>query len=164
VLRKEIDQIKELIDGLRENPLGRRHVVTAWNPGDLNDVALPACHTLFQCYVMDGFLDLKMYQRSADIFLGVPFNISSYAALTHVLARAAGLKPGYLTLTFGDAHIYENAVEGLRDQLTRSQKSYPHLELNMPRFGNIDALTTKDFKLHGYDHHPAIKVAMANNN
>lgn len=161
MLRKFIDQLQELIDGIKADPFGRRHKVTAWNPGVLKEVALPACHDGFQCYVRGGrFLDLKMTQRSADLFLGVPFNIASYAALTHVLAILTGYRPGRLTLTFGDLHIYQSHMEAVKTMLEREHFVMPRLALR--DFKSVDELTTDHFVLYNYEHHPAIKAEMAN--
>lgn len=161
VLRKFIDQWQDLIDGIRNDPYGRRHKVTAWNPACLKEVALPACHDGFQCYVRAGkYIDVKMTQRSADLFLGVPFNIASYAALTHIIARLTGYLPGRLTLSFGDLHIYESHMDGVREMLKRDHFEMPTLELMS--FEKVEDLTRAHFKLSHYEAHPAIKVAMAN--
>lgn len=163
------DQIAELIKGLRENPTGRRHIVNAWNVGELDVMALPPCHMMFQCYVSNqGELDLQLYQRSADLFLGVPFNIASYALLMHILARLTGLQPRYFIHTIGDAHIYRNHVEQVLTQLERAQRSLPTLQLGVRALAatKIDdfalgRLESDDFKLRGYRPHPTIKAEVA---
>lgn len=151
------DQIAELVTGLKNNPLSRRHVVSAWNVADLDEMGLPPCHMMFQCYVSGGMhLDLKMYQRSADYFLGVPFNIASYGLLLSMLAHVCGYKPRRLLLTFGDVHIYTNHVPQVREQLTRTPFQRPTLWLN-PTCYTIDDFTVEDVSLTNYRHHPAIK-------
>lgn len=153
---KPIDQIKAVIDSVRNDPDSRRHLVTAYNPTVLGEIALPACHTLFQLYVADNELSLKMYQRSADIFLGVPFNIASYAELVHLIAKMLGLEVGRLIITFGDAHIYTNHVEQLKLQLSRPIKPMPNLEVLTIK-EHIEEYTMDDLELYGYDPHPTIK-------
>ncbi len=155
-----VDQIAALIKGLRTNPHSRRHIVSAWNPAQIEEMALPPCHTMFQFYVAQGKLSCQLYQRSADIFLGVPFNIASYALLTHMVAHIVGLEVGEFVHTFGDAHLYLNHLEQARTQLGREPKPLPTLRLN-PEVRDIDAFTYDDIELIGYDHHPAIKAPIA---
>lgn len=156
-----IDQIAGLIDQLKTNPTSRRHIVSAWNVADLDKMALPPCHAFFQCYVDNsGGLDLKMYQRSADAFLGVPFNIASYALLCHLLARAASLKPRRLIISFGDAHIYNNHFEQVETLLSRPPLELPTLKFNTDNT-DIDSYNISDFELHNYKPHPAIKAPIA---
>lgn len=156
-----VDQIAGLIDGLMNNPNSRRHLVTGWNPAEADDVALPPCHTLFQFYVhTDGRLSCQLYQRSADVFLGVPFNIASYAALVHLVSHLVGLRPGHFIHTFGDVHLYSNHLEQARRQLTRETRPLPSL-LIRPELGSIDELSAEDFVLTGYDPHPGIKAPVA---
>jgi thymidylate synthase len=155
--RETVDQIKELITSLKENPNSRRHIVNAWNVGQLKKMALPPCHIFFQCYVSnDGGLSLKMYQRSADWFLGVPFNIASYSLLVHMIAQVTGLYAKEFIWTGGDSHIYLNHVEQIKEQLSREPKQLPTLELN-PFIKDIDEFTAEDIIIKGYDPHPLIK-------
>ena len=157
---REIDQIFEVLKNLKTKPDSRRHIVSAWNPADVDKMALPPCHALFQFYVANGKLSCQMYQRSADLFLGVPFNIASYAALTLMVAQVTDLKPGDFVLTLGDAHIYLNHLEQVREQLTRSPRPFPKLKLN-PAVKELLDFRYEDFTLEGYDPHPAIKAPIA---
>jgi thymidylate synthase len=156
----EVDQIAELIEGLKKNPDSRRHIVSAWNPGDVPKMKLPPCHALFQFYVADGKLSCQLYQRSADIFLGVPFNIASYALLTMMVAQVVGLKPGDFVHTLGDAHLYSNHLEQTRLQLSRTTKPLPNMRIN-PDVKDIFAFRFEDFTLEGYDPHPHIAAPVA---
>ncbi len=155
-----IDQLKNVIDSIRNNPDSRRHIVSAWNPEDIPFMALPPCHTLFQFYVADGKLSCQLYQRSGDIFLGVPFNIASYALLTHLIAHECDLEVGEFVHTLGDAHIYTNHVEQVKTQLQRDVRPFPQLKLNKEKQSVFDFELT-DFELIGYDPHPAIKAPIA---
>lgn len=155
-----IDQIAEVIAQIRTNPDSRRHVVSAWNPSDIDRMALAPCHALFQFYVIDGTLSCQLYQRSADLFLGVPFNIASYALLTLMVAQVCALKPGDFVHTFGDLHLYANHMEQAKEQLSRSPRPLPKMTLN-PDVREIDAFRFEDFTLSGYDPHPAIKAPIA---
>ncbi len=155
-----VDQIRQVVDSIRNNPDSRRHIVSAWNVGDLDRMALPPCHLLFQFYVANGELSCQMYQRSCDIFLGVPFNIASYALLTMMMAQATGLKPGEFIHTLGDAHIYMNHLEQVRLQLTREPMSPPQMILNST-VKNIDDFRFEDFQLINYQSHPHIKGDIA---
>lgn len=154
------DQIAQLIDGMKGDPHGRRHIVTAWNPSDLSLQKLPPCHCFFQCFVTDQGLILQMYQRSADWFLGVPFNIASYATLTHILARCIGTTARGLSITFGDAHIYKNHFKQAEEQLSRSVRDVPTLTINK-QVDSIDKLSYDDFTVEGYNPWPAIKAPVA---
>ncbi len=168
-----IDQLTEVVEQLKQKPNSRRHVVSAWNPADLPDesispqdnvaqgrMALAPCHCLFQFYVADGRLSCQLYQRSADCFLGVPFNIASYAMLTYMMAQVVGLKPGDYVHTFGDAHIYLNHIDQVKEQLSREPRPLPKLELNPDR-KRLEDFVYEDFELVGYDPHPAIKAPIA---
>jgi len=155
-----VDQISEVIAQIKKNPDSRRLIVSAWNVGDLEQMALAPCHTFFQFYVADGKLSCQLYQRSADIFLGVPFNIASYALLTLMIAHVCGLKPGDFVHTFGDAHLYLNHLEQTELQLSRTPRTMPTLLLN-PAVKNIFDFKYEDFTLQGYDPHPAIKAPVA---
>ncbi len=157
---REIDQITQLVDGLRKNPDSRRHIVSAWNPSDVDRMALPPCHALFQFYVADGRLSCQLYQRSADIFLGVPFNIASYALLTMMVAQVCGYRPGDFVHTFGDAHLYSNHFEQVQLQLTREPRPLPTMRIN-PEVTDIFAFRFEDFSLEGYDPHPHIAAPVA---
>jgi thymidylate synthase len=156
----EIDQIRNLIKSLRNRPDSRRHLVSAWNPADVDRMALPPCHALFQFYVADGKLSCQMYQRSADLFLGVPFNIASYALLTLMVAQVTGLRPAEFVLTLGDAHLYLNHLEQAREQLAREPRPFPRMKLN-PAVEDLFAFAYEDFTLEGYAPHPAIKAPIA---
>ena len=155
-----LDQIKLLMDGLRDNPNSRRHVVSAWNPAELNRMALPPCHCLFQFYVNDGYLSCQLYQRSADIFLGVPFNIASYALLTLMVAQVSGYKPGYFIHTFGDAHLYLNHIDQAKLQLSREIRSLPQLKVR-EGVEDIFSFEYDDFKLLDYNPHPHISAPVS---
>ena len=155
-----IDQIERLVHGLKTNPNSRRHIVTAWNPADVDDMALPPCHCLFQFYVSDGKLSCQLYQRSADIFLGVPFNIASYALLTLMVAQVTGLKPGDFVHTLGDAHIYANHFEQARLQMTRTPKALPTMRIN-PDVKDLFAFKFEDFTLENYEADSSIKAPIA---
>jgi thymidylate synthase len=157
---KTIDQIANVVDMIRRNPDSRRLIVTAWNPADVDRMALPPCHCLFQFYVARGRLSCQLYQRSADIFLGVPFNIASYALLTMMIAQVTNLKPGEFIHTFGDAHLYLNHVEQAREQLSRRPRALPVMTLN-PDVKDIFAFRYEDFALQGYDAHPHIAAKVA---
>jgi thymidylate synthase len=157
---KHIDQLQLLINGIKKDPYGRRHIISSWNPGELDSMALPPCHMMAQFYVSGtGKLSCHMYQRSADMFLGVPFNIASYALFTHMIAQVCKLSVGELIISFGDAHIYDNHLEQVREQLTREPLDFPTLELNP-----VDGITMfkmNDIKLIGYNCHTSIKAPMA---
>ena len=155
----EIDQLKELIDGLQRDPTGRRHILTAWNPAELNQMALPPCHMFAQFYIRNNVLSCQMYQRSADIFLGVPFNIASYALLTHLVAKTIKATVGELILTFGDVHIYNNHIEQVKEQISRKPYDLPHLDLSDVK--DIWSAQMEDIRLMNYKHHPAIAAEMA---
>lgn len=157
---RHVDQISEVVDQIRRNPDSRRMIVSAWNVGEIERMALPPCHTLFQFYVAEGRLSCQLYQRSADIFLGVPFNIASYALLTMMMAQVTGLEPGDFVHTFGDAHLYLNHMEQAEEQLSRTPYPLPHMELN-PDVKSIFDFTYDDFKLVDYQCHPAIKAPVA---
>ena len=158
---KVFDQIKTVVEAIKSNPYSRRHIVSAWNPADVDEMALPPCHCLFQFHVANGKLSCQLYQRSADIFLGVPFNIASYALLVHMMAQICELEVGDFVHTFGDAHIYSNHFEQVKLQLTRDPKPLPKLKLN-PDVRKIDGFTYEDVKIFGYKAHPHIagKVAV----
>lgn len=157
---RHIDQIAQVVAQIRSNPDSRRLVVSAWNVGEIEKMKLPPCHVLFQFYVAEGRLSCQLYQRSADLFLGVPFNIASYALLTMMIAQVTGLKPGEFIHTLGDAHIYLNHLEQVRLQLTREPRPLPTMHLN-PDVRDLFAFRYEDFRLEGYDPHPAIKAPVA---
>jgi thymidylate synthase len=155
-----IDQIGKLVSGLKANPQSRRHIVSAWNPAEVDEMALPPCHCLFQFYVAQGRLSCQLYQRSGDVFLGVPFNIASYALLTHMVAQVVGLEPGDFVHSFGDVHLYHNHFEQAREQLSRAPRPLARLRMNPDR-ETLDAFVYEDFAVLGYDPHPAIKAQVA---
>ncbi len=157
---RSIDQVAEVVAQIRANPDSRRLIVSAWNVADIPRMALAPCHALFQFYVCDGRLSCQLYQRSADIFLGVPFNIASYALLTMMVAQVTGLKPGEFVHTFGDAHLYLNHLEQAREQLSRAPRPLPVMRLN-PAVTDLFAFRYEDFSLEGYDPHPPIKAPIA---
>jgi len=157
---RSIDQIAAVIDSIRSNPDSRRHLVSAWNVASLEEMALPPCHTMFQFYVADGRLSCQLYQRSGDVFLGVPFNIASYALLTLMVAQVTGLRPGDLVHTLGDAHLYLNHLDQAREQLTRDPRPLPQMLLN-PARRSIDDFEVADFTLLDYAPHPAIKAPIS---
>ena len=157
---RSIDQIADVIAQIKKNPDSRRLIVSAWNPGEIGAMALPPCHALFQFYVADGELSCQLYQRSADIFLGVPFNVASYALLTLMVAQVCGLRAREFIHTFGDLHLYSNHVEQARLQLSRVPRPLPTMRLN-PEVRDITAFRYEDFTLEGYDPHPAIKAPIA---
>jgi thymidylate synthase len=157
---RSINQIDQVIEQIQKNPDSRRHIVTAWNPGEIDKMALPPCHTLFQFYVIDGELSCQLYQRSADLFLGVPFNIASYALLTLMVAQVCGLKPGDFVHTFGDVHLYTNHLEQAKLQLSREPRALPQMKLN-PTVKTINSFKFEDFELIGYNPHPGIKAQIA---
>ncbi|MFL6570986.1 MAG: thymidylate synthase [Burkholderiales bacterium] len=156
----EIDQIAKVVESLKNKPDSRRHIVSAWNPADVERMALPPCHALFQFYVADGRLSCQMYQRSADLFLGVPFNVASYALLTRMVAQVTGLTPGEFVLTLGDAHLYLNHLAQAREQLARPARPFPRMRLN-PQVRELADFRYEDFALEGYEPHPAIKAPIA---
>jgi thymidylate synthase len=157
---RHLDQITTVVDQIRRDPHGRRHIVSAWNPAELDQMALPPCHALFQFFVMDGELSCQLYQRSADLFLGVPFNIASYALLTLMMAQVCGLKPGDFVHTFGDLHLYANHLDQARLQLTRTPRPLPRMTLN-PQVTDIFGFRFEDFTLSGYEPHPAIRAPIS---
>ena len=157
---EHIDQIEEVVRQIRRNPDSRRHIVTAWNPAEVETMALPPCHALFQFHVQDGALSCQLYQRSADLFLGVPFNIASYALLTMMVAQVCGLTSGEFIHTFGDLHLYRNHLEQAREQLARPPRPLPRMELN-PAVQDLRDFRFEDFTLTGYDPHPAIRAPIA---
>src|SRR3954471_21986432 len=155
-----VDQLKRVLHDIKENPNSRRLIVTGWNPKEADQVALPPCHTLFQLYVQDGELSCQLYQRSADVFLGVPFNIASYALLTMMIAHVSGLRPGDFVHTFGDAHLYKNHLEQAKLQLTREPKALPQLKIN-PASKDLFTMRFEDFTVEGYDPHPHIAAEVS---
>ncbi len=155
-----INQIDDVITEIKNNPDSRRLIVSAWNVAEINQMALPPCHALFQFYVQEGRLSCQLYQRSADLFLGVPFNIASYALLTHMVAQVCGLKVGEFIHTFGDVHLYQNHLEQVKLQLQREPRALPQLEIN-PQVHNIHDFKFEDFKFFNYDPHPSIKAEIA---
>lgn len=157
---KAIDQITQVVESIKNNPDSRRHLVSAWNVGEINNMALPPCHIIFQFYVAGGKLSCQLYQRSADLFLGVPFNIASYALLTMMIAQVTDLKPGDFVHTFGDAHIYKNHIEQVKLQMSREIRPLPKMKIN-PHVKNIFSFKYSDFSLEGYDPHPLIKGEVA---
>ncbi|MCC0058437.1 MAG: thymidylate synthase [Hyphomicrobiaceae bacterium] len=156
----EVDQIVALVEGIKRDPDSRRHIVSAWNVGEIPKMALPPCHCLFQFYVGGGRLSCQLYQRSADIFLGVPFNIASYSLFTHMVAQVTGLEPGDFVHTFGDVHLYLNHIDQADEQLTRKPRTLPRLEMN-PDVTSLFDFVFDDFKIAGYDPHPAIRGEVA---
>jgi thymidylate synthase len=157
---RSLNQIDQVIVQIKKNPDSRRHIVSAWNPGEIEQMALAPCHTLFQFYVLDGELSCQLYQRSADIFLGVPFNIASYALLTLMVSQVCGLKPGDFVHTFGDLHLYKNHRNQAKEQLSRELRPLPQMKLN-PAVKNIHDFKFEDFELTGYNPHPGIKAPIA---
>lgn len=157
---RKIDQISQLIEGIKKNPDSRRHIVSAWNVADVGDMALPPCHTMFQFYVAEGKLSCQLYQRSADVFLGVPFNIASYALLTMMVAQVCNLLPGEFIHTFGDAHLYVNHLDQTHLQLSRTPRALPVMKIN-PEVRDIFGFKFEDFELTNYDPHPHIKAPVA---
>lgn len=155
-----IDQLSQLIEQIKKNPDSRRHIISAWNVGDIPKMALPPCHTMFQFYVANGKLSCQLYQRSADIFLGVPFNIASYALFTMMIAQVCGLEAGEFIHTFGDAHIYSNHLEQVNLQLSRTPKELPTMKIN-PNVKDIFSFKFEDFTLENYNPDPHIKGAVA---
>ncbi|AYC29444.1 thymidylate synthase [Paenisporosarcina cavernae] len=154
-----IDQLQNVIHSIKHNPNSRRHIVSAWNPSEVDEMALPPCHTMFQFYVADGKLSCQLYQRSADVFLGVPFNIASYALLTHLIARECKLEVGEFIHTLGDAHLYLNHMDQVELQLSRSEKTLPELKINSTK--SLFELVTEDITVENYDPHPTIKAPIA---
>ncbi|MEO0476843.1 MAG: thymidylate synthase [Planctomycetota bacterium] len=156
----EVDQVRQVVEAVKNNPDSRRHIVCAWNPGMIEEMALPPCHAFFQFYVADSKLSCQLYQRSADIFLGVPFNIASYALLTMMIAQVCDLELGDFVHTFGDAHLYDNHLDQAREQLSRTSRELPTMKIN-PEVKDLFAFTFDDFELLNYDPHPHIKAPVA---
>jgi thymidylate synthase len=156
---KETDQLKNLIEGLKTDPNSRRHIISAWNPGELGQMALPPCHAFMQFYLRNNVLSCQMYQRSADVFLGVPFNIASYALFTHLIAQEIGATVGELILTFGDVHMYTNHLDAVEEQLIRKPYDFPSLDIS--NVTSLYSVTVDDCKLVGYESHPVIRAEMA---
>ena len=157
-----VDQIKELLKNIQENPDGRRHILSAWNVGKINEMALPPCHVMSQFYVSNGTISCHMYQRSADMFLGVPFNIASYSLLLCIFGKILNLKPKRFVHSFGDAHIYKNSIDQVKEQIAREPLPLPTLSLpNIKSLEDIHRHSIDEFKLENYEHHPAIKAKMA---
>lgn len=157
---RNVDQIARLLEGLKHNPDSRRHIVSAWNPGEIEGMALPPCHALFQFYVANGRISCQLYQRSADIFLGVPFNITSYSLLLLMVAQVCGYRPGDFVWTGGDCHLYSNHLQQAREQLAREPRTLPTIRLN-PTVNDLLAFRLEDFTLEAYDPHPHIKAPVA---
>ncbi|MFC4712211.1 thymidylate synthase [Planococcus dechangensis] len=155
----QLDQLKNVVESIKNNPDSRRHLVTAWNPEFIDEMALPPCHIMFQFYVADGKLSCQLYQRSADVFLGVPFNIASYALLTHLVAKECGLEPGEFIHTTGDTHLYVNHLEQVQEQLSREPRTLPSLKLTDGK--SMFEMETEDIQIEGYDPHPRIKAPVA---
>lgn len=156
---QSFDQLQTLIDNIKNNPNSRRHIISAWNPTEIDTMALPPCHTLFQFYVKDGKLSCQLYQRSADIFLGVPFNIASYSLLTHLIAKECNLEIGEFVHTFGDAHIYKNHIDAVEEQLSRSSYNPPKLNINTEK--SLFDIDYEDLEIQDYQSHPSIKAPIA---
>lgn len=156
---QSFDQLQTLIDNIKQNPNSRRHIISAWNPTEIDTMALPPCHTLFQFYVKDGKLSCQLYQRSADIFLGVPFNIASYSLLTHLIAKECNLEVGEFVHTFGDAHIYKNHIDAVEEQLSRSSYNPPKLNINTDK--SLFDIDYEDLEIQDYQSHPSIKAPIA---
>ena len=157
---ESLNQISQVVDSLKNNPNSRRHIVCAWNPGEINQMALPPCHALFQFYVANGKLSCQLYQRSADLFLGVPFNIASYALLTQMIAQVCDLEAHEFVHTFGDLHLYKNHLDQAKEQLSRTPRAQPTMRIN-PEVKNLDDFVYEDFSLENYDPHPTIKAPIS---
>ena len=157
---ESLNQISQVVDSLKNNPNSRRHIVCAWNPGEINQMALPPCHALFQFYVANGKLSCQLYQRSADLFLGVPFNIASYALLTQMIAQVCGLEAHEFVHTFGDLHLYKNHLDQAKEQLSRTPRAQPTMSIN-PEVKNLNDFVYEDFSLENYDPHPTIKAPIS---
>ena len=157
---ESLNQIAQVVDSLKNNPNSRRHIVCAWNPGEINQMALPPCHALFQFYVANGKLSCQLYQRSADLFLGVPFNIASYALLTQMIAQVCDLEAHEFVHTFGDLHLYKNHLDQAKEQLSRTPRAQPTMRIN-PEVKNLNDFVYEDFSLENYDPHPTIKAPIS---